>query len=200
MLAWYGADAPAVEAGDMEAIAAPIDFLGVNFYTRRVIAHDPAGGDGGPQRAGRPAGALAVRAAGADFEEWEIAPEGLYRTLLRVQREYRPAVHVRHRERHLAPRCARAGRRRPRSGAHPLHRPSRGGRPAGHRRTGADVRGYFLWSFMDNFEWGFGFTKRFGMVHVDYETQKRTVKDSGRWYAALAASNGFRLTDATMVP
>jgi beta-glucosidase len=63
-------------------------------------------------------------------------------------------------------------------------------------QAGVDVRGYFLWSFMDNFEWGFGYTKRFGIVHIDYETQQRTVKDSGRWYAELAARNGFPLSDA----
>ena len=61
---------------------------------------------------------------------------------------------------------------------------------------GADVRGYFLWSFMDNFEWGFGFTKRFGMVHVDFDTQKRTVKDSGHWYSKATRENGFPLADA----
>ncbi len=58
------------------------------------------------------------------------------------------------------------------------------------------MRGYFLWSFMDNWEWAFGFTKRFGIVHVDYQTQKRTVKDSGRWYARAARENGFPLADA----
>ena len=62
---------------------------------------------------------------------------------------------------------------------------------------GADVRGYFLWSFMDNFEWGFGFTKRFGMVHVDYRTQQRTVKDSGKWYAKAVRENGFPRADAS---
>jgi beta-glucosidase len=61
---------------------------------------------------------------------------------------------------------------------------------------GAGVRGYFVWSILDNFEWGFGRTKRFGLVHVDYATQRRTVKDSGRWYAKLAATNAFPLADA----
>ena len=56
---------------------------------------------------------------------------------------------------------------------------------------GADMRGYFLWSFLDNFEWGFGFTKRFGVTWVDYPTQKRVLKDSGRWYAKAARENGF---------
>jgi beta-glucosidase len=62
---------------------------------------------------------------------------------------------------------------------------------------GADVRGYFLWSILDNYEWGFGFTKQFGLVHVDYATQRRTLKDSARWYARLAKENAFPLADAT---
>jgi hypothetical protein len=61
---------------------------------------------------------------------------------------------------------------------------------------GAGVRGYFAWSILDNFEWGFGFTKRFGLVHVDYQTQRRTVKDSGRWYGRLASDNRLLLSDA----
>jgi beta-glucosidase len=65
---------------------------------------------------------------------------------------------------------------------------------------GADVRGYFLWSFMDNFEWGFGFTKRFGMTWVDYETQDRILKDSGRWYSRTARENGFPCSDADAAP
>jgi len=194
LLSWYGADAPRLAPGDREAMAAPIDFLGVNYYTRRVIAHDPAGR--GPGRA-----MLATQQVywpfipRADFDEWEIAPEGLYRTLLRVQRDYRPpamfvtengtswpdepgpdgAVHDRLRIRYLA-RHAAAVRQA--------------------LDDGADVRGYFVWSILDNYEWGFGFSKRFGLVHVDYATQRRTVKDSGRWYAQLAETNGFPLADA----
>jgi beta-glucosidase len=198
LLAWYGAAAPRIERGDLDHIATPIDFLGVNYYTRRVIAHDPARGDA------RGAG-LATRqiywpfAPRADFDEWEVAPEGLYRTLLRIQRDYRPpamyvtengtswpdhpgpdgAVHDALRVRYLA-RHAAAVRQA--------------------IDDGADVRGYFAWSFLDNFEWGFGFTKRFGLVHVDYPTQRRTVKDSGHWYARVAAENRFPLSDATTAP
>ncbi len=54
--------------------------------------------------------------------------------------------------------------------------------------AGAPVRGYYLWSLLDNFEWSFGYSKRFGIVHVDYDTQERTIKDSGRWYAKVVAS------------
>ena len=57
--------------------------------------------------------------------------------------------------------------------------------------AGADVRGYFVWSLMDNFEWAWGYSKRFGIVHVDYDTQERTPKDSARWYRAVIAANGL---------
>ncbi|HEY0478385.1 MAG TPA: GH1 family beta-glucosidase [Kofleriaceae bacterium] len=195
LLAWYGADAPRVEPGDLDAIAAATDFLGVNYYTRRVIAHDPRG------RGPTGHDVFAARQVywpfvpRADFREWEVAPEGLYRTLLRVQHDYRPpamlvtengtswpdepgpdgAVHDPIRVRYLARHAAAVWQA---------------------IQDGADVRGYFVWSFLDNFEWGFGYTRRFGIVHVDYETQRRTVKDSARWYAAVAAHNALALADA----
>jgi beta-glucosidase len=60
--------------------------------------------------------------------------------------------------------------------------------------AGADVRGYYLWSLLDNFEWSYGYSKRFGIVHVDYGTQQRTVKDSGRWYAEVVRSGALPAT------
>lgn len=195
MLAWYGSDSPAISAGDMETIAAPIDFLGVNFYTRRVIAHDPAGRG----TAGR--SVFAARQVHwpfvprADFEEWEMAPEGLYRTLLRVYREYRPNfMYVTENGTSLPDAPGDDGVVRDPVRVRYIARHSAAVRQA--IADGADIRGYFLWSFMDNFEWGFGFTKRFGMTWVDYETQKRVLKDSGRWYARTARENGFPISDA----
>jgi len=58
-------------------------------------------------------------------------------------------------------------------------------------KAGVDVRGYYLWSLMDNFEWAWGYSKRFGIVHVDFDTQERTVKDSGRWYSSVVAANAL---------
>jgi beta-glucosidase len=195
LLSWYAGDAPEVKPGDMEAIAAPMDFLGVNYYTRRVMAHDPGG------RAAGGRGFLDARQVlwpfvpRAHFEEWEIAPEGLYRTLLRVSREYRPpCLYVTENGTSLPDAPGPDGA---------VHDPVRTRYLARHTAAvhqaiadGADVRGYFLWSLMDNFEWGFGFTKRFGIVWVDFATQKRIVKDSGRWYAETARKNGFPLSEA----
>jgi beta-glucosidase len=195
MLAWYGADAPAVATDDMKIISTPTDFLGVNYYTRRIIAQDPAG------RGTTGRSVFAARQVHwpfvprADFEEWEIAPEGLYRTLLRVAREYRPGFMYVTENGTSLPDAPGA------DGA--VHDPVRLRCIARHAAAvrqavtdGADVRGYFLWSFMDNFEWGFGFSKRFGMSWVDYATQKRVLKDSGRWYSKAARKNGFPLPDA----
>jgi beta-glucosidase len=195
MTAWFGADAPQVRAGDLEIISTPVDFLGVNYYTRRIMAHDPAG------RGTSGRSVIAARQVHwpftprADFEEWEIAPEGLYRTLMRVARDYRPGfMYVT--ENGTSSQDAPGA-----DGA--VHDPVRLRYVARHAAAvhqaaadGADVRGYFLWSFMDNFEWGFGFSKRFGITHVDYATQKRTLKDSGRWYSRVVQENGYPASDA----
>ena len=71
---------------------------------------------------------------------------------------------------------------------------------AAHRAIadGVDLRGYFVWSLLDNFEWSFGFSKRFGLIHVDYETLERTPKDSARWYAEVTRANGLPISAATV--
>jgi beta-glucosidase len=58
-------------------------------------------------------------------------------------------------------------------------------------QSGVDVRGYFVWSLLDNFEWSFGYSKRFGIIYVDYLTQRRVIKDSGHWYAQVITQNGI---------
>ncbi len=179
----------------MEAMAARTDFLGVNYYTRRLIAHDPT------PRAASTRAFLSARqvywpfVARAEFDEWEIAPEGLYRTLLRLQHDYRPAcMYV------TENGTSWPDQPGPDGGVHDLLRVRYLARHAAaiHQaiQDGAPVEGYLVWSFMDNWEWAFGFTKRFGLVHVDYATQHRTVKDSGQWYARTARENGFPLRDA----
>ncbi len=195
MVEWYGPDMPRVEAGDMEAMAAPTDFLGVNYYTRRIMQADPAG------RGKEGRSVLAARqihwpfTTRADFEEWEISPEGLYRILMRVNREYGPkALMVTENGMSWPDRVGGDGK---------VHDALRTSYIARHLAAiaqaiedGVPAKAYFLWSFMDNFEWGFGFTKRFGMTHVDYATQRRTVKDSGLWYSAAQRAGGFPRSDA----
>jgi beta-glucosidase len=167
----------------------------VNYYTRRVIAHDPT------PRQQSPRAFLSARqiywpfVSRPEFDEWEIAPEGLYRTLLRVHRTYHPAcMYVTENGTSFPDQPGADG------AIHDLFRIRYVARHLAAVQQaiqdGADVRGYFLWSFMDNWEWAFGFTKRFGMIHVDYPTQKRTVKDSGHWFSRAARENGFPLADA----
>jgi beta-glucosidase len=195
LAAWYGGAAPRVQPGDMEAIAAPLDFLGVNYYTRRLIAHDPTPRDRTPKAFLSAKQIYWPFVPRAEFDEWEIAPEGLYRTLLRIHRTYRPAcIYVTENGTSFPDQPG------PDGAIHDLFRTRYVARHAAavHQaiQDGADVRGYFLWAFMDNWEWAFGFTKRFGMIHVDYATQKRTLKDSGHWYSRTVRENGFRVGDA----
>jgi beta-glucosidase len=184
MLSWYGASAPRVKSGDMEKMRAPLDFLGINYYTRRIIAHDPRGDFLQVRRVIWP---FIPR---ADYEEWEVNPEGLYRLLARVSREYgTPPIYITESGTPLDDRPGADGV------CHDSERISYLSRHVAAvwqaLEDGVDMRGYFVWSIMDNFEWNLGFTKRFGLAYVDFETQKRTLKESGRWYASVIRENGF---------
>jgi beta-glucosidase len=186
MLEWYGKSAPSIEAGDLEAMRAPIDFLGINYYTRRIIAHDK---DGDFLCARRVLWPFVPR---ANYEEWEVNPEGLYKILVRVSGDYnRPVIYVTESGTPLDDRVGPDGA---------FHDPARIEYLARHAsavwqaiQDGVDARGYFVWSFMDNFEWNLGYTKRFGLVRVDFESQGRIVKESGRWYGGVSRNNGFKL-------
>jgi beta-glucosidase len=186
MVALYGGSVPGVQPGDMEAIATPIDFLGINSYTRAVIAHD----DQPPLhvRSVRPEGEYTTM-------DWEIHPESFYQLLMRVHRDYQPAViYVTENGASFDDQPAADGR---------VYDPRRlaylqGHFASAHRaiQEGVPLRGYFVWSLMDNFEWAFGYDRRFGIIYVDFETQQRTLKESARWYAQVTRQNGFRLNGA----
>ncbi|MBX5456498.1 MAG: beta-glucosidase [Thermogemmatispora sp.] len=178
---------PAMEASDLELIAAPLDFLGVNYYTRLLVrAHAPA--NEGPISS-RLAYETVAPVPGSSYTEmgWEVYPSGLKDLLLRLQHEYQPKAMVVtengaafHDEwdgnEHIHDGCRVAYLRQ--------HIQALGEALA----SGAAVRGYFVWSLLDNFEWAFGYSKRFGIVYVDYPTQRRIVKDSGYWYASFIAA------------
>ena len=170
---------PPVQDGDLEAISAPIDFLGVNNYFRFVVQAN-SNGDG-PHIVNDP-----------DWERtdmgWEVYPEGLYQLLMRVARDYAPpAIYV-------TENGAAFGDIRSHDGR--VHDPERTAYIESHidavRRAAADgvpMKGYFVWSFLDNFEWSLGYSKRFGIVYVDYPTQERVPKDSFYRYRDLIASS-----------
>ncbi len=175
-----GAFFPEVQPDDMQRIAAPLDFVGVNYYSRVVVRNDPEA---------FLIGAAEVHPEGNDYSGmWEIYPEGIYDLLMRIQRDYHPPklmitengicvpdgldldgrVRDARRTQYLKDHLAQ------------VHRAIQAGVP---------LCGYFVWSLTDNFEWAYGFDKRFGIVYVDFQTQKRTLKDSGRWFAKVVAEN-----------
>jgi beta-glucosidase len=165
-----------VREGDLEAIAAPIDFLGVNNYFRFVVS---AGAEG-PQLVHDP------EAVYTDMG-WEVYPDGLHALLTRVADDYGPgAIYV-------TENGAAFGDVRGHDGR--VHDPERTAYLESHidavaraARDGVPVKGYFVWSLLDNFEWAHGYSKRFGIVYVDYPTLERVPKDSFYWYRDFIAS------------
>ncbi|HYK11593.1 MAG TPA: GH1 family beta-glucosidase [Gemmatimonadales bacterium] len=167
---------------DISKIAQPVDFLGINYYTRGVTRDDPAA---------RPVRTAPVRVPGATYTEtgWEVYPAGLTETLLWVK-ERAGALPIYVTENGAAfpdPQIDDALR------VSYYREHLRAALEA--RRQGVDLRGYFAWSLLDNFEWSLGYAKRFGIVHVDFATQKRTIKASGRLYRDVIKSKGRVLAD-----
>lgn len=170
VLAYLGADAPAMAAGDMAAIAAPLDFLGVNYYTRSVVS---AAGPWDVQRSGLPLTDMG----------WEVYPEGLTELLLRMHRDYPlPPMYI----------TENGGAFQDQLDDGRVHDVQRTDYLVRHiaamaeaMNQGVRMKGYMVWSLMDNFEWASGYAKRFGIVHVDYPTQVRTLKDSALWYRSF---------------
>jgi len=172
----YGALLRAVQAGDMERIATPLDFLGVNYYTRSVVRHDPAV----PILE-----STQIRPEGNEYSDmWEIYPPGLHELLVRLKSDYAPVdLYITENGIPVPDTLDADGRvRDPRRIRYLRDHVLQVERAIA---DGVPVRGYFVWSLLDNFEWAFGYRMRFGLVYVDWGTQDRTVKDSGRWYARL---------------
>ena len=180
----FGEAWPEFPSADFDAIRKPIDFLGVNYYTRTVVRHEPKSW---------PVHAAPVRQPGVHTEmKWEVYPEGLTEILLWVRDRYGPMP--------LYVTENGSAFEDPAPAGDVVADPLRAAYLRDHLRAarralerGVDLRGYFAWSLLDNFEWAEGFSKRFGLIHVDYETQKRTAKASARLYARVIASAGSDL-------
>ncbi|WP_433687299.1 GH1 family beta-glucosidase [Micromonospora carbonacea] len=177
--------------GDEKLIAAPIDLLGINYYAPTYVAGRPDGA-GGSAWPGTEGTVEFLPAAGSVSDMgWAIEPAGLGRLLDRLAADY-PGLPLMITEN---------------GGAFPDRTTDSAGRVAdadriayldGHLRAvhaaigrGVDLRGYLVWSLLDNFEWAEGYRKRFGIVHVDYLTQRRTPKASARWYQEVISRNGL---------
>ncbi len=185
-----GEDLAFVQDGDYATMAAPCDFLGVNYYMREICrSHDV------PEEENEP---RLIQAPGPETRTdigWEVYPDGLFDILYRVHSGYRPPkLYVTE------------------NGCSYGDAPDAEGRVRDERRIaylrdhfavaqraveqGVPLAGYFVWSLMDNFEWGEGYTQRFGIIWVDYETQERILKDSAHWYADFIRSTPIRLDSA----
>ena len=192
--------AEAIEPGDLEIIAQPIDFLGVNHYHDDNVS-------GHPLPAGQPPAIVPTDApksspfVGSEYVSfpardlprtamgWEVNPEGLRVLLNRLKRDYSnmPALYITENGASYTDTVTEAGTiEDTEREEYILNHLDAVARAIG---DGVDVRGYFLWSLLDNFEWAWGYAKRFGIIHVDYQTQERTIKNSGRTYAGLIAAN-----------
>ncbi len=175
-----GVKPPPIHAGDAAIIATPIDFLGVNNYSRMLVRGDATKPDGIEYIAPVP---------GSTYTEmdWEVYPQGLGDLLTRLHKEYGVASllitengaafddNIGDDEKVNDPQRIVYLREHIRSVGRVL-------------AQGVPVQGYLVWSLFDNYEWSEGYSKRFGIVYVDYPTQKRIIKESGHWYASLIAS------------
>ena len=172
-----------VKPGDMALIGGPMDFVGANYYHRRVIESAP-GNDLG--------WIVHDRLPGFPVTDmnWEIYPQGLTDLLLRLKADYNNVpVFITENGAVYDDEVGPDGQVHDEGRVNFLRKHF----TAAHKaiEAGANLQGYFVWSFMDNFEWAFGYTKRFGIVHVNYETQQRTPKDSARFYSGVIATNGL---------
>lgn len=188
-----------VADGDLALIGRGVDMLGVNYYSTATVREAAEGASAGNDGHGASQYSPWPGADRVDFLPptgpltamgWNIDPSGLTELLVRVGRDY-PGLPLMITENGAAFADEVSG-----DGA--VHDPLRQDYLARHLaaaeeaiEAGVDLRGYFAWSLLDNFEWGYGYDRRFGLIRVDYDTQRRTIKDSGRWYAGVAAGNGF---------
>ncbi len=185
LLAWQEREsiAPQMQPGDLKLIAQPLDWLGINNYNR-VLLDDR--------------GRRIQPVSGSEHTEmgWEVHGPGLCRLLTTLQQRYPvPPLYI------IENGAAFKDVLTPDGHVFDPRRIDylRDYITAVHTawRNGVDVRGYFVWSLLDNFEWSFGYSKRFGVIYVDYATQRRAIKDSGYWYAQVIAQNGIAEGEGT---
>lgn len=180
-----------IHDGDAGIIGAPIDLLGVNYYRALLVAAPSGPYDGGPTEWIGTEGVQFLSSGQPRTEMgWEVQPAGLTELLVDLHREY-PDLPL-----YVTENGAAYPDEVTPSGTVVDH--DRIAFLDGHLRAalaaiqqGVDLRGYFYWSLLDNLEWAEGYAKRFGLVHVDFETQRRTPKESARWYADVIARNGL---------
>lgn len=177
---------PKMENEDLATIKGPPDFLGINFYMRHVVTADPESAD-----------PLKVRVVPQEESEhtamgWEVNPESMYNILRQTFREYQPGpMYITENGAAFDDELTADGE------VNDTRRLNfyRDYLAQAHRaiQDGIPLQGYFAWSLLDNFEWAEGYAKRFGLTYVDYETQRRILKASGKWYSEVIRNNGFTI-------
>jgi beta-glucosidase len=176
MLEHFAHALPDVQDGDLEVISAPLDFLGVNYYTRNIVRADPD--------SGRP---VVVPADGAEHTSigWEVYPDGLAQMLVGLNEAYDlPALYITENGAAFADARENGSVEDPERVSY-IERHL--GAIAAAIEAGVPIAGYFVWSLLDNFEWAQGYSKRFGIVYVDFDTMERVPKASYRWYRSFIA-------------
>jgi beta-glucosidase len=178
----FGEDMPEIGTNDMEIISQPLDFLGFNHYASKFVR---AGQDGQPEVVEFPQGAALT------FYHWNMTPETFYWSARFLYERYQKPLYITENGMANVDWLALDGK---------VHDPQRIDYTTRYllalRRAndeGIDVRGYFHWSLMDNFEWAEGYRQRFGLIYMDYPTQKRILKDSAHWYREVIRTNGDSL-------
>jgi beta-glucosidase len=182
IVAHYGHPMDFVQPRDMEAMAVPLDLLGVNYYCRDIVrSAEVAEADNAPPT-------TLANPEQTDMG-WEVYAEGLYDILGRLHFDYRfPALYVTENGAAYPDQLDADG-----SVDDPLRIAYLQRHLEAAARAiaaGVPLKGYFVWSLLDNFEWGHGYSKRFGLIYVDYATQRRVLKSSAEWYSRVIAGNG----------
>lgn len=182
----FGEAWPEWPANDMKSITQPFDFLGINYYTRSVAQHDA-------EREPLRVGGIHQEKSVHTETGWEVYPAALTRVLLWVKERYGeiPLYITENGAAFYDPPVATEG-----EVDDPLrveYLRSHLSAAATAMQQGVNLRGYYVWSLLDNFEWSHGYSRRFGIIHVNYETQERTIKSSGRYYSNVIRTNGATL-------
>jgi beta-glucosidase len=183
MVKGFGDEMEFVQPGDLETISTPIDFLGVNYYTRNIARSKVVS---------EKENAPVIVQPNEEHTEmgWEVYPDGLYDILGRLHFGYGfPAIYITENGAAYKDQVGSDGQ---------VDDPARLSYIKRHLEKvsqaidiGVPIKGYFAWSLLDNFEWAFGYSKRFGLIYVDFETQERILKSSAKWYGQVIRENAI---------
>ena len=193
MLKYYTSetDFAFVEDGDLEEVSRPIDFLGVNYYMRHTVKSGEGARASGMRFPGLKARTLIPHAAERTAMGWAIEPDGLTELLVRLDREYtKLPIYITENGAAFDDYADPEGEVNDEERISFLDAHLRAAGEA--IEQGVNLQGYFAWSLLDNFEWAEGYSKRFGLVHVDYPSQRRTPKKSAGWYRDVVWRNGLQ--------